>query len=162
MLQKTMNAKDAVSGSLASCTVKLSDGKRYNLMQLYKFEAKYEVGSATVAILGKPSKGNKPTGGKGTWSGIAYYNTSVFRLMMLDYKKTGVLPSFDATVTNEDPTSAAGRQITIVKGCLINSLIIAKYDASSENPLEEEINGTFDDWDIETPFNLLDGMRVGR
>lgn len=155
---KLMNALDAVSGSTASCTVKLSDGRRYNLMQLYKFEAKMEATATDVAILGRNNKGSKPVGWKGTWSGVSYYNTSVFRKMMLDYKKTGRMPTLDITVSNEDPTSAAGRQTIVLKGALLNSMILAKYDASTDTPLEEDVSGTFDDWDMPEEFKLLPGM----
>ena len=51
----TMNAKDAVSGSLGECYVTL-EGKRYNLMTAIKFEASYEKTKTEVPILGKVSK----------------------------------------------------------------------------------------------------------
>ena len=155
---KLMNALDALSGSEASCTVKLSDGRRYNLMQLYKFEGKMDVTSTNIAILGRNNQGSKPIGWKGTWSGTAYYNTSVFRKVMLEYKKTGRMPTMDITVSNEDPTSAAGRQTVVLKGCLLNSIILAKYDAGTDTPIEEDVAGTFDDWDMPEEFKLLPGM----
>ncbi len=155
----TMNALDAISGSTASCTIQLADGNRYSLMQLYKFEAKMEANSTDVAILGRNNKGSKPTGWKGTWSGTAYYNTSIFRKMMQEYKRTGIMPSMDITVTNEDPTSSAGRQTVVLKGALLNSVILAKYDASSDSPLEEDVSGTFDDWEMPKEFSLLRGMQ---
>ncbi len=156
---KLMNALDALSGSTASCTVKLSDGGRYNLMQLYKFEAKMEATATDVAILGRNNKGSKPVGWKGTWSGTAYYNTSIFRKMMLEYKRKGIMPTMDITVANEDPTSAAGRQEVVLKGALLNSMVLAKYDASTDTPIEEDVSGTFDDWEMPKEFTLLPGMR---
>ena len=155
---KLMNALDALSGSEASCTVKMSDGRRYNLMQVFKFEAKMDINATNVAILGRSNQGSKPTGWKGTWSGAAYYNTSIFRMMMLEYKKTGKMPEMVITVSNEDPTSAAGRQTVVLLGVLINSLVLAKYDASTDSPIEEDISGTFDDWDMPETFSMLPGM----
>lgn len=158
MSQSFMNALDAVAGSQASAYVTMADGNRYCFMQLYSFESKMEVTLAEVAILGKSGKGNKPAGWTGTWSGTAHYNQSIFRKMLLEYKKTGFLPAFDIQVTNEDPTASVGRQTIILKNCLTKGGILAKYDASSEI-LDEELEGTFDDWEMPESFSLLNGMQ---
>lgn len=68
-----MNAKDAVSASLAECYVTI-EGNRYNLMQAIKLEAKVEKTKSEVPILGKTGKGNKATGWKGTGSATFHYN----------------------------------------------------------------------------------------
>ncbi len=152
----TMNAKDAVFGSLAECFVTI-DGRRYNFMNLTEFESKWEVTITDVPILGKVGLGHKATGGKGTWSGTAHYNTSVFRKMANTYQKTGVMPYFDIQVSNEDPTSAAGRQTIIHRGCLCDTFTLAKFQAGEEL-LDEELSGTFESWDMPETFKDLDGF----
>ena len=62
-----MNAKDAVSASLAECFVTIGDN-RYNFMQAINLEANFEKNKTEVPILGKTGKGNKATGWKGTGS----------------------------------------------------------------------------------------------
>ena len=42
-------------------------------------------------------------------------------------------------------------------GCLIDSSILAKFDAG-DTLLDEELSGTFDDWDMPEEFNTLSGM----
>lgn len=152
-----MNASDAVYGSLAECYVTL-EGNRYNLMQLYEFESAYEMNIVEVPILGRVTKGQKPAGGKGTWSGTAHYNQSIFRKWILKYKNTGELVPFDIQVTNEDPSSSAGRQTIVLRGCLLDKVVLAKYSAGDEI-LDEEVSGTFDDWDMPESFSLLNGMQ---
>lgn len=152
----TMNAKDAVFGSLAECFVTI-DGRRYNFMNMTEFESKWEVTITDVPILGKVGLGHKATGGKGTWSGKAHYNTSVFRKMANTYQKTGVMPYFDIQVSNEDPTSAAGRQTIIHRGCLCDTFTLAKFQAGEEL-LDEELSGTFESWDMPETFKDLDGF----
>lgn len=152
----TMNAKDAVFGSLAECFVTI-DGRRYNFMNLTEFESKWEVTITDVPILGKVGLGHKATGGKGTWSGTAHYNTSVFRKMANTYQKTGVMPYFDIQVSNEDPTSAVGRQTVIHRGCLCDKFTLAKFQAGEEL-LDEELSGTFESWDMPETFKDLDGF----
>ena len=151
-----MNAADAVYGSLAECYVTI-EGRRYNFMSLTEFESKWEVNIADVPILGKVGMGHKAAGGKGTWSGTAHYNQSHFRQMADAYQKTGVLPYFDIQVSNEDPTSAVGRQTIIHRGCLCDNFILAKFQAG-EDLLDEELSGTFESWDMPEEFDELEGM----
>ena len=151
-----MNANDSVYGSLAEVYVTM-DGNRYNMMQLYDFESKISINIVDVPILGRVQMGKKPAGFEGTWSGTAHYNQSVFRRWMLHYTKTGELIPFDIQVTNEDPSSKAGRQTITHTGCLVDELTLAKYAAGDEL-LDEDISGTFDNWDMPEEFNLLDGM----
>ena len=153
----TMQANDAVFGGLAECYVTI-DGERYNMMQLYEFESTYEVNLVDVPILGRVTKGTKPAGGSGTWSGTAHYNQSVFRRWMLHYKNTGEMTPFTIQVTNSAPSSQAGRQTIILTGCLVDSLILAKFNADEEL-LDEDLSGTFDDWQMPETFAVMQGMQ---
>ena len=151
-----MYAKDTVSASLAECFVTI-EGKRYNFMQAINLEASMEKTKTEVPILGKPGKGNKATGWKGTGSATFHYNTSVFRELLYRYKNTGEDIYFDIQVTNEDPTSAVGRQTVILKDCNIDGGVLVKFDADAE-VLDEDMDFTFEDWELPEKFALLDGM----
>ena len=151
-----MNAMDAMAGSQASAYLTI-EGTRYCFMQMYAFESSMEINIQEVPILGKTGNGNKPSGWTGTWKGTAHDNQSVLRKYFLEYKKTGRLPSFDIQVTNEDQSTSLGRQTIILKNCLAKGGILAKYDAGAEI-LDEEIEGTFDDWEMPETFSLLEGM----
>ena len=150
-----MNAKDAVYGSLAECYITIGT-RRYNFMSLKDFESKWDVNVTEVPILGKVGMGHKAAGGKGTWSGTAHYNQSIFREIAENYQKTGKIDYFEIQVSNEDPTSAAGRQTIIHKGCLFDSFVLAKF-AAGEETLDEEISGTFETWEMPEKFNMLEG-----
>ena len=128
-----MEANDAVSGSMAECYVTI-DGNRYNMMQLYSFESSAKVNSQDVKILGRTGIGKKPTGWSGSWKGTAHFNQSVFRRWFLTYCKTGKMTPFEIQVSNEDPSSSAGRQTITHTGCLIDSSILAKFDAGDLTP----------------------------
>ena len=156
MARNVMHAKDTVSASLAECYVTL-EGKRYNLMQAINLEANFEKNKTEVPILGKTGKGNKATGWTGTGSATFHYNTSVFRMLMYRYKETGEDVDFDIQVTNEDPTSAVGRQTVILKDCNVDGGILAKFDADAEY-LDEDMDFTFEDFEIPEQFKLLQGM----
>lgn len=152
-----MKAKDAISAKLAECFATIGNN-RYNFMQAINFEANFEKTKSEVPILGKTGTGNKSTGWKGTGSATFHYNTSIFREMMLKYKDTGEDIYFEIQVTNEDPTSAAGRQTLVFVDCNIDGGILAKFDADGEY-LDEDMDFTFEDFKMPETFKLLDGMQ---
>ena len=151
-----MRGRDAIFAGLADCFVTI-DSRRYNFMQLIDFEAEVKKNKVKVPILGQTGKGNKAAGWEGTFKGTAHYNQSIFRKLLLQYKKTGEDIYFEIQVDNEDPTSAAGRQSIILTGCNLDGGILAKFDADGEY-LDEDIEGTFEDWSMPEEFTLLPGM----
>lgn len=155
-MKNLMEARDSVSGSLAECYVTLT-GRRYCLMQLTEFESKWGITLTDVPILGRVQKGKKPTGAVGTWTAKAHYNQSVLRAWLLHYKKTGMIEPFEIQVSNEDPSSRAGRQTITYTGCYLDNTILAKFTTGDEI-LTEELSGTFDDWDMPETFTELEGM----
>lgn len=151
-----MRGRDALSAKLAQCYVTV-DGRRYNFMQMIDLEAKMEKTKIEVPILGNTANGNKSAGWKGTFKGTAHYNQSIFRDLLLRYKKTGEDVYFDMQIVNDDPTSAAGRQSVILTGCNLDGGILAKFDADGEY-LDEDVTGTFEDWKMPEKFKVLEGM----
>ena len=157
MTNITMKAKDAISAKLAECFITIGTN-RYNFMQAINFEAKFEKTKTEVPILGKTGSGNKSTGWKGTGSATFHYNTSIFREMMQKYKDTGEDVYFEIQVSNEDPSSAAGRQTVVFVDCNVDGGILAKFDADGEY-LDEDMDFTFEDFKMPETFKLLDGMQ---
>ena len=153
----TMKAKDAISAKLAECFITIGSN-RYNFMQAINLEANFEKTKTEVPILGKTGTGNKSTGWKGSGSATFHYNTSIFREMMLKYKNTGEDVYFEMQVTNDDPTSAAGRQTVVFVDCNIDGGILAKFDADGEY-LDEDLDFTFEDFKMPETFKMLDGMQ---
>lgn len=156
MANITMNAKDTISAKMASCFVTIGT-RRFNAMQMINFEATFEKNKTEVPILGRTGYGNKATGWKGTFSATMHYVSSEFRKMMLNYKDTGEDVYFEIQITNEDLTSAAGRQTMVFIDCNIDGGTLAKFDADGEY-LDEDIDGTFEDFTMPEEFNVLDGM----
>lgn len=152
-----MQGKDAVFAALAECYVTI-DGTRYNFMQAINLEARMEKTKIEVPILGQTGKGNKAGGWKGTGSATLHYNTSVFRKLMKKYKNDGTDFYFDMQITNIDPTAAVGQQTIILKNCNLDSVLVAKFDADGEY-LDEDVDFTFEDWEMPEEFTELDGMR---
>ena len=65
---------------------------------------------------------------------------------------------FDFQCHNEVPTSSVGRQTVILKDCNMDGGILAKFDADAEY-IDEDMDFTFEDFEIPENFILLDGMQ---
>lgn len=150
-----MNAWDAVSGSLAECIMTI-DKKKYNFMQLIDFEASIEKIKIDIPILGKTGKGHKTTAWNGTFKGKAHYNQSLLRKLLATYKDGFTDTYFEIQVTNTDGDNT---QVIILKDCNMDGGILTKLDVNADF-LEEEMEGTFDDFEIKTEFTELTGMKV--
>jgi len=157
MKNMVMRGKDAVSAKLAECFVTI-DGNRYNFMQAIDFEAKFERVKTKIPVLGRTGAGNKSTGWRGTGRATFHYNSSVFRDMMLRYKNSGADVYFEIQVSNNDPSSAVGRQTVVFVDCNIDGGILAKFDANGEY-LDEKLEFTFEDFRMPQKFKELSGMR---
>ncbi len=152
----TMNARDAIAAKLGKCFITIN-GNRYNFANVINLEAKLEKDKATVPRLGAIMKGHKSCGMEGTFSGTMHYNQSVLRKLLEDYKNTGEDIYFEMQIENDDPTSAAKSQTVILYDCNTDGGILAKFDADGEY-IDEEIEGTFEDFSIPESFKQLDGF----
>ena len=152
-----MRASEAISAALAECFVTIG-GNRYNLMQAINVEATFERVKTEIPILGKPGRGNKSVGWKGTGSATFHFNTSLFRKLMERYQDTGEDFYFDMQITNEDPTSKVGRQTVVLYDCNINNGVLAKFDADGEY-LDESMDFTFESFKIPEEFKMMEGMQ---
>ena len=160
MAAATMMAQQSISSKLAECYVTYN-GKRYNMMNAINLEAKAEIKKGDVPILGKTAVGKKANGWEGTGSATFHFNDSFFRYLMNDYKKAGKAIVFDIQVVNDDPSAGVGSQIVKLKNCTFDSVILTKFDASSDEPLQEDLDFTFDDFELVQPFTRMSGFAMG-
>ena len=154
----TMKGRDTIAAKLAECFITIGT-RRYNFMQMIDMEAKVDKTKKKVPRLGAIMDGHKSVGMEGTFSGTAHYNQSVMRQALLDYKNTGEDTYFEMQITNDDPGSAAGRQTIVLYDCNTDGGILTKFDADGET-LDEELEGTFDDFDMPESFKKLMGFET--
>jgi core tail protein len=153
-MPKTLNSGDTISGREGRAYVKIN-GNNEELFMAKTIEATVEKAKSEIKAIGRRMTGHKTTGMNGTGSMTLYYLTPLFRSYLKQYKDSGVDLYFDMVIENEDPTSAAGKQTTLLLNCNLDSILLAKLDGDSDDPLEEDADFTFDDFDILTPFNKI-------
>lgn len=151
-----MKGRDTIAAKLAECYITIGT-RRYNFMQMIDMEVQVEKTKASVPRLGAIMVGHKSCGMEGTFSGTAHYNQTVMRQLLADYKDSGLDTYFEMQITNDDPSSDAGRQTIIFYDCNTDGGILAKFDADGEY-LDEEVEGTFEDFSIAESFTELTGF----
>lgn len=148
------NVQDAISGKQARAYVTL-DGRIEELFYCKTGEATIEKNKVDVPTLGRTNTPQRSAGWKGTGTLTVYYVTSLFRSLMIEYVKTGKDFWFDLQVVNEQPGSGTGRQTTVARNCNLDSVMLFKFDATSDDMLEEELPFTFEDIDMPEEFNSI-------
>lgn len=151
---KTLNAPDTISGKEGRAYAKVN-GNNEELFFAKTIEGSVEKAKSEVKAIGKRMTGHKTTGGNGTGSMTLYYLTPLFRSMIKQWKETGVDIYFDMVIENDDAESAAGKQSTLLISCNLDSVVLGKLDADSDDPLDEDVDFTFEDFDILTPFTAI-------
>lgn len=157
-----MNEQDAPRTNQATCyvTFKNEDGDEKRVAAIFakNFEAKINVSSKEVPVLGKMIKGRKMTGAEMKFSMTIYKVTDIFDVLVEQYKNTGYMPVFDIQVTNEDSISSMGRSTKIYKNCTIDGdVILSSFDVSGDF-IEQKIEGYCGDFEMPEKYKDIRGI----
>ena len=148
-----LQAEDCVNGREGIATAEIN-GQVYELMELANINITMEKNKTQFKAMGARNTQNKTTGWTGTGSMTIRYVSSKWAELAQSYAKTGKDTYFTIVVTNSDPGSSTGRQVVQILGCNLDSLDLAKLDVDAEI-LEQDVNFTFNDFNILESFNEL-------
>ena len=140
-----MPANDAPSAKLATCFV-TKDDNRYAMLMAKNFEATASLESVKVPALGRTVNGYKSGTMDIKFSMTIYHCTEIFDEIVEEFKNTGVMPTFDIQVTNDDPATSVGKSTKIYTGCILDGdVLLSMFDADGEL-IEQEIEGYAQDF----------------
>lgn len=132
------NHNDAPSAKLGAVFCIIA-GKRYAMMNVKNIEAKASVKNADVPRLGSPIAGKKAVGLEIKLKMTVYKVSEMFDKLIEQYKDTGVMPSFEVQVSNDDGASVIGRAEKVYRDCVIDGdVLLSMLDADGEY-IEQEI-----------------------
>lgn len=140
------NSNDAPSAKLATCFVTIGK-KRYAMMMAKNFEAAASITNADVPILGSMVKGKKPSGLEIKIKMTIYKCTEVFDDILMKFKTTGVMPTFDVQVASEDPATSCGVSSKVFYNVTLDGDVLLSMFDNEGDFIEQEINGYATDWD---------------
>lgn len=149
---KKLRSFDTISGREGTAYVRI-DGRNEELFSAKSIEAKIELKKGAVKCIGRRMEGQKITGMKGSGTLKMYYGSPLFSSMVGDYKDSGKPLYFDLVMENDDPASSAGKQTVLLRDCSPDGITLAKLDGDSDDPLDDEIGFTFEDYEYINRFN---------
>ena len=140
-----MPFNDAPSAKLATCFVTLKD-RRYAMLMAKDFEANMNIETKEVPTLGRTIKGVKATGATIKWKMTVYKCTEIFDEVVETYKNTGLMPTIDIQVTNEDPATSVGKSTKVYTDCILDGdILLSMFDADGEF-VEQSVEGYAQDF----------------
>lgn len=145
-----LKAGDTISGQEGRATA-IINGLVQDLFFTKSLEATLEKNKVEVKTLGKRGVQHKGVGWSGSGTLSMYYVSTLFRTLTAAYAKTGVDTYFTLVIENQDPTSTIGKQTVSLMNVNLDDVVIAKLN-TEEEVLDEDVNFTFDDFEILTPF----------
>ena len=147
-----MPANDAPSAKLATCFVTFPENspihanQRFAMLMAKNFEAKANLESVKVPALGRTVNGYKSGNMDIKFSMTVYHCTEIFDDVVEEFKNTGVMPTFDIQVTNEDPATSVGASTNTYTGCILDGeVLLSMFDADGEF-IEQSIEGYAQDF----------------
>ena len=157
MFTDGMNTKDAVNAKFAEVFAKI-DGKRYSVMMCKKFEAKANISTKEVPVLGNPVVGVKAVSVKIPFTMTIYKCTEIFDDIVYSFIKNGVMPGFEIQVSNEDPATSVGRSTKTYNDCVLDGDILLSLADSEGNFIGQEISGYANGYTSSSKFTNPDYM----
>ena len=115
-------ARDTVHGAEGSVVIK-RNGQNYVIAGMRNIRANSELQSEDMPVIGTRIIQDKRKGVKLTGTGNIYYGDDMFREMVRNYINTGVLEEFDIQITDSDPTTSIGTQVSAYYGCHLTGTI---------------------------------------
>ena len=118
------------------------DGVVHDLGMAKTFESSVEKSDTEVNTLRNNWTQHKGGVLSGSISMTLYFGCPLFHSMMQEYATTGIDKYFLLTVSNNDPGSEQGAQVTYYQNCLLTSIQPSKADVDSDM-LEEDAEINF-------------------
>lgn len=124
------------------------DGNRHMCAMARSFEAKLNIKTKEVPMLGRMIDGRKEQKAEGKFKMKIYKCTPMFDEICENFKNTGRMARFDIQVTSEDTSTSIGRDTKIYKDCIIDGEVLLNMADDEGNFIEQEIEGYFSDYEV--------------
>lgn len=151
------NEQDTPNAKMGEAFVTIK-GNRYSFFNAKDCEVKANVETKEVPVLGRVVKGRKAVGMEIKITMTVYKCSEHFDDIVEEFKNTGVLPTFDLQVSNEDPASAMGRSSKIYNDCVIDGDVLLSMFKADGEFIEQEITAYAMDYSSAAKYKAPDYM----
>lgn len=138
-------AQDTVNGAEGRITVTRA-GKNLEIAGMKSIKTLASIQTTDMKVIGTRKVQKKANGVAQTGTGKVYFGSNgsnLFTDLVLQYINTGVMETFDITITNDDPTSSVGDQIVGYYGCQLTGDIPLSILDDEEAMLNYDFNFTY-------------------
>ena len=133
-----MRPFDVPSMKFATAFFTIGD-RRYAMLHAKNFEANVSIDTPTFGVLGRMFKAAKPNGAELKCKITVYKVSEMFDKVIEEYKNTGIMPTFEVQVSNDDPATNIGRSEKVYHDCVITGdVLLSAFDVDGEF-IEQEI-----------------------
>jgi len=144
-------AQDTVHGAAGKAVITV-DGQVKELFGAKKINAKANIATTEMKVIGTRRIQEKRGGAKLTGTGTMYYYTSEFVKMAAEYIHTGKMPKFNMQVTNDDEASSVGVQTVALYGCQLTGDIPVAILDDSTDMLTFDFSFSYEDFEVLSEF----------
>lgn len=135
-----MATNDAPVAKFAEVFVTLK-GKRYTMLMCKNFEGKANISNQDVPRMGSLIVGKKPTTVELSFAMTIYKCTEIFDDVLDEFISTGLMPTLDIQVSNDDPATSMGRTSKVYNNCVLDGEVLLSLAGSEDDFIEQEISG---------------------
>ena len=158
MNENVIRGNDTIRGTDVTFTLEVDDERR-NMIMAKSFDSSVDFNQEDVSRIGTRIVAQKNGTVALSGSCTIYYCDPIVRRIVKNFIDTGYWPDITAIVRNYDKDSRAGAQTTILNDIKFSKATIAKFDADS-NMLDEDIDFTFESFDLPEEFTPLPGSVI--
>ena len=151
--------RDTVHGAAGSAVITI-DGQVQELFGAKKIEAKANISSSDMKVIGTKRIQKKQGSVALTGTGTMYYYTSLFVKLAAQYLHTGTMPKFTMQMTNDDKASSVGVQTVALYGCQLDGDIPLALLDDSTDMLTFDFSFSFEDLEVLSEFKTPDELGV--
>ena len=137
-MNTSFDPQDAPSAKWGEAFVTINSN-RYSFFNAKSCKVNASIETKEVPMLCRPIKGRKAVGMEVKITMTVYKCSEHFDDIVEGFKRTGVLPTFDLQVSNEDPASASGRTSKIYNDCVIDGDVLLSMFEADGDFIEQEI-----------------------
>ena len=138
--------QDAPSTKMAEAYITIGT-RRYSAFHAKNVKVNANVSTQSVPVLGRTIPGRKATGMEVKIDMTVYKCTEIFDDLLLNFKKSHVLPTFDLLIASEDPATKIGRSSKMYKACVIDGDVLLSMFDSDGNFVEQQITAYAQDFE---------------
>ena len=135
-------AKDTVNGAEGKVII-TRDGQNYEAAYLRNIRPVANIQTENMRVIGTRTIQKKMNGVEQTGAANCYYGYDLWRDMVLQYINTGVMPEFSIQITNQDPHTTIGTEVTAYYGCYLTGEIPLSMLDSESSMLNYNFNFTY-------------------